>query len=75
MNDPCDILGVCSNCGQWRRKSNCGDCLNECTRRGFEPSQTDQARDEAQDMRATGADREQADRGLDLDPDSSRRAL
>jgi hypothetical protein len=31
--DP-DILGVCSNCGQWQRRSNHGDCLSECVRSG-----------------------------------------
>jgi hypothetical protein len=42
---------------------------------GLLPVETDQARDEAQDMRAMGADLEQQARGRDLDPDAGRRAL
>lgn len=35
--DP-DVLGVCSNCEQWIRRSNRNDCLNECGARGLRQS-------------------------------------
>ena len=30
-----DIIKVCLNCGQWVRRSNRDDCLNQCIARGF----------------------------------------
>lgn len=36
-----EALPVCPNCGQWRHG---GDCLNECTRRGFATSEEEDAR-------------------------------
>ncbi len=30
-----DIVKVCVNCGQWVRRSNANDCLNQCIKRGF----------------------------------------
>lgn len=43
--------------------------LAKAYRRAMRMAQTDYAHDEAQDLRATGADREQADRGRDLGPE------
>ena len=30
-----DILGICTNCGQWVRKSNGNDCVHRCRERGL----------------------------------------
>lgn len=30
-----DIVKVCSNCGQWVRRSNGNDCTHQCIARGF----------------------------------------
>ena len=36
--DESDIIRVCPNCEQWQRRSNYGDCLNQCAKRGFAPA-------------------------------------
>jgi len=36
-----EVKRVCKNCGQWKREYPKGsgqwDCMNDCTKRGFEP--------------------------------------
>lgn len=34
------VRGLCTNCGQWQRDANGGDCVNECAKRGLATATT-----------------------------------